>query len=53
MTASAAADMIGFDPFDPAFAADPYSHYRRLQESAAVHRTGAGLWVLTDRKSVV
>lgn len=45
-----ATDILGFDPFDPAFSADPYAHYRRLRETSPVHRTPGGLWVLTRQR---
>jgi cytochrome P450 len=37
--------ILGFDPLDPAFRADPYPHYRRLASGGALHRTAVGLWV--------
>lgn len=40
--------ILGFDPFDPAFRADPYAHYRRLGADAGLHRTGAGLWITSS-----
>ncbi|MFC5753853.1 cytochrome P450 [Actinomadura rugatobispora] len=43
-----AAGVLGFDPFDPAFRADPYGHYRRLDASGVPARTPAGLWVTTS-----
>jgi unspecific monooxygenase len=43
-----ATGVLGFDPFDPAFRADPYGHYRRLGAAGAPARTPAGLWVTTS-----
>jgi cytochrome P450 len=36
-----------FDPGDPAMVNDPYPLYRRLRETAPVHRTPAGYWVFS------
>jgi cytochrome P450 len=36
-----------FDPSLPAFIADPYPFYRRLQERDPVHQSPLGFWVLT------
>ncbi len=38
-----AAAVLGFDPGDPAFRADPYAHYRRLSPvgAASIGRTSA------------
>lgn len=38
-------DLLGFDPFDPDFHADPYAHYRRLRPGAPLRRTPGGLWI--------
>jgi hypothetical protein len=35
-----------FNPRDPAFNKDPYSHYRRLREQDPVHRSPLGVWFL-------
>jgi cytochrome P450 len=40
--------MLGFDPYDPAFLADPYAHYRRLSGSEPATRSAAGLLVITS-----
>ncbi|MFC5187058.1 cytochrome P450 [Actinomadura harenae] len=37
--------ILGFDPSDPAFRADPYAAYRRIAEAGTLTRTEAGLWV--------
>jgi cytochrome P450 len=46
--AGGAAAILGFDPFDPAFRADPYSHYRRLRAAGPLWRGQAGVWVTTS-----
>ncbi|OLT26338.1 cytochrome [Actinomadura sp. CNU-125] len=38
---------MDFDPFDPAYRADPYPYYRRLRDRSPVHRTPLGHWLLT------
>ncbi|MCP2341060.1 cytochrome P450 [Actinomadura rupiterrae] len=38
---------IDFNPFDPAYRADPYPYYRRLRENAPVFRTPLGHWLLS------
>jgi cytochrome P450 len=35
-----------FDPFDPAWASDPFPHYADLRERAPIHRNELGFWVL-------
>ncbi len=35
-----------FNPFDPAFFADPYAQYRELRELDPVHHTPLGNWML-------
>lgn len=40
--------LLPFDPFDPAFLADPYPTYRRIrEEQGRVSRTPLGMWVVT------
>ena len=41
-----------FDPFDPAFIADPYPFYHRLRETAPVFKTPQGFWLLTRYEDV-
>ena len=36
-----------FNPFDPAFIANPYPFYHRLREAAPVWKAPLGMWVLT------
>lgn len=43
--ALARADLF-FNPRDPAFNKDPYSHYRRLRDEDPVHRSPLGVWFL-------
>ncbi|MBI5089907.1 MAG: cytochrome P450 [Actinobacteria bacterium] len=40
-------DAVTFNPFDPAFRADPYPFYDRLRSSDPVHMTPFGFTVLT------
>jgi cytochrome P450 len=35
-----------FNPFDPGFAADPYSQYARMRELDPVHESPIGVWML-------
>jgi cytochrome P450 len=35
-----------FNPRDPGFNSDPYTHYRRLREEDPVHRSPLGVWFL-------
>ena len=51
MTAAEAAP--GFNPFDPAFRADPYPFYDRLRELDPVHVSPLGFVVLTRYDDVV
>jgi len=44
---------VGFNPFDPSFAEDPYPHWKALREHAPVHQTALGLWVLTRYDDVL
>jgi unspecific monooxygenase len=46
--AAAAAAILGFDPFDPAFHADPYDQYRRLRAEGPLRRTQPDVWVATS-----
>ncbi|HEU5155507.1 MAG TPA: cytochrome P450 [Streptosporangiaceae bacterium] len=46
--ATGAVDVLGFDPFDPAFRADPYVHYARLRAGGPLRRGRAGVWVTTS-----
>jgi unspecific monooxygenase len=42
--------ILGFDPTDPAFLADPYARYRRLAADGPLQRTEAGLWLVTSHE---
>ena len=46
--ATGAAAVLGFDPFDPAFRADPYARYERLRADGPLRRGQAGVWVTTS-----
>jgi cytochrome P450 len=37
---------VSFDPFEPGFFDDPYSHYAQLREHDPVHFSPLGVWVL-------
>ena len=41
-----------FDPFDPAFRADPYPYYAQLREHDPVHVSPFGFTVLTRYEDV-
>src|SRR5215472_10774401 len=45
--------MAEFNPFDPAFIADPYPVYHRLRREDPVHRHPLGFYVLTRYDDVV
>jgi pimeloyl-[acyl-carrier protein] synthase len=53
MISSPAMGGIAFNPMDPAFVADPYPTYRRLQAEDPVHHSPMGFWVLTRYEDVV
>ena len=40
------------NPLDPAFIADPYPLYHRLRDTAPVHKTPLGFWVLSRYEDV-
>jgi cytochrome P450 len=44
---AAATGTLVWDPFDPAWARDPYPVYAALREENPVHRSPLGFWVLT------
>jgi len=44
---AAAAGTLVWDPFDPAWARDPYPVYAALRETNPVHRSPLGFWVFT------
>ena len=41
------AQLLPFNPFDPAFIVSPYPAYRRVREQGRLVRTPAGLWVVS------
>jgi len=43
---------LEFNPYDPAFNADPYPTYHRLRAEDPVHRTTMGFWILTRYNDV-
>lgn len=44
---AAASGSLVWDPFDPAWRADPYAVYAELRERNPVHRSPLGFWVFT------
>ncbi|MGH3388685.1 MAG: cytochrome P450 [Actinomadura sp.] len=40
--------ILGFDPLDPAFLADPHAQFRRLAAAGPLQWTPGGLWVTTS-----
>lgn len=49
---SAIDDFMPFNPYDPAFAANPYPHYQRLRENSPIHRTPGGVWYITRHADI-
>lgn len=45
------AQLLPFDPFDPAFLADPYPVYAQIREKGPVTRTPLGLWAVTGHEA--
>lgn len=45
------AQLLPFDPFDPAFLADPYPIYAQIREKGPVTRTPLGLWAVTGHEA--
>lgn len=41
-----------FNPRDPDFNKDPYSHYRRLREEDPIHRSPFGVWFVSKHEHV-
>jgi cytochrome P450 len=44
---AAAAGTLVWDPYDPAWAEDPYAVYAELRQRNPVHRSALGFWVFT------
>ncbi len=44
---------VQFNPMEPAFVADPYPMYQRLQADDPVHHSPLGFWVLTRYADVI
>lgn len=42
--------LLGFDPLDPGFRADPYPHYARLRAEQPVFRSPLGFWLFTRHR---
>src|SRR5215469_8389155 len=42
-----------FNPFEPGFFSDPYSHYRTLRERDPVHHSPLGVWILFRHDHIV
>ena len=45
------AQLLPFDPFDPAFLADPYPVYTQIRDKGPVTRTPVGLWAVTGHEA--
>jgi cytochrome P450 len=43
---------VGFNPFAPGFAEDPYPHYEWLRDNDPVHESPLGIWVLAAHDDV-
>jgi cytochrome P450 len=46
------AAFMPFNPLDPAFAANPYAHFRALRDISPLYRTPAGIWYATGYHDV-
>ncbi len=46
-------EVPAFNPFEPGFFSDPYSHYRTLREGDPVHHSPLGLWMLFRHDHIV
>lgn len=44
---------VVFNPFEPGFFEDPYSHYRELRDRSPVHHSLLGPWILTGHDDVL
>jgi cytochrome P450 len=45
-------DFMPFNPFDPAFQANPYPYYKRLREESPVHRTPSGIVYISRYRDI-
>lgn len=44
---------VVFNPFEPGFFENPYSHYRELRDRSPVHHSLLGAWILTGYDDVL
>jgi len=47
MTAEAPSEVIGLNPFEPGFYANPYAQYAAIRSSDPIHRSTLGPWLIT------
>lgn len=52
MAADAPPEVMGLNPFEPGFFADPYAQYAAVREANPIHRSPLGPWLITRWEDV-